>query len=1722
MATRTAVHPGMFCWLIAASLLSSKPVIAESVDSASGNAPSLQSLDLSSTERNRNAELPAGGSVSIQVGQDTRVVTTADLLTSAELVAVQQVMNGNVQTLQLSGAGNAVGGSFHLTESSLHNLVVPSNVTLLRDFGTAGTLSLAGALNNSGNFFAFSSSQLTNTANIAASQIFNQQGAILSSALPPSLAGLQGVSNLNLSLSAAQSIFNAGTISSAGSLTLTAGDTIINAGGGATSAALTIMQAVGNVNLQAAHIVNAGTVASTMANINIAGPALSNLLVNNIGGRFEASSGAFNVRDVLFSSKFDVSVIGGDILSQTVNLFSGAGTIDVNVGNLPGLVNLSASQAHIQADTANLQFGTVTLNGDPTFISTGNLVLPAATSGQPFIAVAGGNITVLPGFVLDTSSATADGGRIFLVAGANATSAAGSVTITGRSGMGGDIDLTGITAINSSSSAATGSGGEISMLAFSSSPGSSQGGHVLVPNAVTITTGTAGAIGAGKLLVAAEGSATQVAPNSISIGAYDGVSSTVGSGGVELLTISPDVSADNPLVINEATGVITAGTAGSGPMRSGAVISGDLMAPGAIVRILGGGGIATGTVSAETLHLSSGSGNIGTSLVPILTDAVTLSANTQGEVFLRDSAAVVNLAQSSGTNFSLQAPSGRIDIKGDLTATVQLSLSAMSGINAVETVGATILVGASPTGIAVSPLANQVFVANTASDTVSVIDIATNTVVNVIAVGAGPRGVAVSPDGSLVYVANSASDSVSVISTASGTVIKTIQVSGTPTGVTFNSAGNMAFVSSTASNTVTFIDTAQGEVVGSPVNVQSGPEAIAFNRSNSLLYVANRTANSISVVDPSTRIVTNFPLAFSPVGFGPCPCGTKIFVSDGVSTVHAFSTEVNSVVVSIPLPVGSQPSGIGINPTGSLAYVANAGNGTVSTITTLTNTISSTTLVGGAPSAFGAFASFVDNKAVAYVANSATNSVSLIRNATLSAPSYSLSSDTGQINVTTVSGAVQATNNNGSVVITSANSIVSNGGTGTAYQLATPLSIEVLAPITAQVMDLHAINGVFTNRSTITATGALFFVASSNIVNYGTMQTVNAAASGVVGLQAPSGMLNISLGPVGLLRASAPGNTGTIALNPAGGSVLNVNGAAGSEISADVIGLEGNRERYTVDINSYQISGEINIRRSPTRTVITNSIGDLSIGTAILNQATGAGSSLYVSSAGNLSVKSLSANFTGVNSNNTYLYLVAQGNIAFTEGVSLLGPATGNGGTLNVLAPFGSVSLANSATSAFNASGGSGGTLLMSAQSYQIDAVNPGGSSLEAVGTVGRGGYVQATSLGMQPLVIGASGGPNFILGSITANGVSGGSIRANAVGLNVAVGGLLSANGTGGAGGSIGLSGSAVPFAVVNNGTLTATNGADNSGAAGLTSAPFSSVSVSGMGTIHGGSFVSFGNLDPVTLFPVAGVVLPPGNSFQFGGVTVQQGAPVGNLIAVGLVEPVKTVSARESLSSASPAAMAVNVVPLPQLPANGLIETDKVRIAFATPGQSSVESVPEGGALLQMTVISSANSTSNAIDVSTGRVLVTAAQDLSVHTPFASVFLKQGDVVLINVQEDAIAVYDLHDKSGIKVRADRNFFNLAPGGAFYLSRGKATALSRINAEGFPLRDINQSSVDNDSFSVITAEFSFPSAMAKIGFLRSARNNGTVDDRRTLQNVYKAAAALSILKRNQAPFRGP
>jgi len=76
-----------------------------------------------------------------------------------------------------------------------------------------------------------------------------------------------------------------------------------------------------------------------------------------------------------------------------------------------------------------------------------------------------------------------------------------------------------------------------------------------------------------------------------------------------------------------------------------------------------------------------------------------------------------------------------------------------------------------PLAVAITSDGTRAYVPDAGSNTVSVIDIATNTLVANIPVNGG-TGVAITPDGTRAHVTNQSSNTVSVIDTATNSVLR--------------------------------------------------------------------------------------------------------------------------------------------------------------------------------------------------------------------------------------------------------------------------------------------------------------------------------------------------------------------------------------------------------------------------------------------------------------------------------------------------------------------------------------------------------------------------------------------------------------------------------------------------------------------------------------------------------------------------------------------------------------------------------------------------------------------------------------------------------------------------------------------------------------------------------------------------------------------------------------
>ncbi len=305
-------------------------------------------------------------------------------------------------------------------------------------------------------------------------------------------------------------------------------------------------------------------------------------------------------------------------------------------------------------------------------------------------------------------------------------------------------------------------------------------------------------------------------------------------------------------------------------------------------------------------------------------------------------------------------------------------LSTVTIYNANTNAATNVAVGSSPTAVAINTATNQVYVANKGSNTISIIDGASDSVTATISTSPAvlPIAVVVNPTLNHVYVATTLSNSavnpsVSVIDPVQKKVLKTVTVGNNPSGLAFNAVTNTVYVANQGDGTVTVIQ--DGATIGSNVLVPVGnsPTAVAVNAATNQIYVTNQGSNSLTVIDGATNAVS----AAVPVGTGPGavalnPVTNKIYVANAGNDVTVVDGATNSTNVDV---TGTLPIAVAVNPVTHKAYVANRGNSTLTVIDEVTNA-ASTVPVGVLPSAIAV--NSVTNKI--YVANYGSYSVTAI------------------------------------------------------------------------------------------------------------------------------------------------------------------------------------------------------------------------------------------------------------------------------------------------------------------------------------------------------------------------------------------------------------------------------------------------------------------------------------------------------------------------------------------------------------------------------------------------------------------------------------------------------------------------------------------------------------------------------------------------------------------------
>ncbi len=160
--------------------------------------------------------------------------------------------------------------------------------------------------------------------------------------------------------------------------------------------------------------------------------------------------------------------------------------------------------------------------------------------------------------------------------------------------------------------------------------------------------------------------------------------------------------------------------------------------------------------------------------------------------------------------------------------------------------------GTEPSALAISRNGRLVFVANSGSDEVTVIDRVT-VVPTQVPIGRRPMGLALAPGGGELWVANAGDHTISVITTQRLREAARFPSGGTgPVQLSFHPTRSEVWVSHSGSRNVTVVDVVSGALLAE-IDLPAEPHAITFSNNGRHAYVSSPASGRVFAIDVEAR-----------------------------------------------------------------------------------------------------------------------------------------------------------------------------------------------------------------------------------------------------------------------------------------------------------------------------------------------------------------------------------------------------------------------------------------------------------------------------------------------------------------------------------------------------------------------------------------------------------------------------------------------------------------------------------------------------------------------------------------------------------------------------------------------------------------------------------------------------------------------------------------------------
>jgi DNA-binding beta-propeller fold protein YncE len=255
-------------------------------------------------------------------------------------------------------------------------------------------------------------------------------------------------------------------------------------------------------------------------------------------------------------------------------------------------------------------------------------------------------------------------------------------------------------------------------------------------------------------------------------------------------------------------------------------------------------------------------------------------------------------------------------------------------------------VGTCPEGVAALPSLGRAVVTNNADNTVSILDIVNQLVVNTVSPCsscAGPMGVAIDGDTQTAVVANFSSNNIASFSAQSGTAGSSVTVDAQPLTIAVDPTRNFAAVGTASqTSTLNFVNLSINSLAGRLSGLQL-PSGIAFDPVSENFLVAESLRNTVDIVDPATQVSTPMRVGINPTSldynFQTSTLVTMNTASNTISVTDFLAQRVRAVLglaggqnSQATLPGGAPPlpqASLAIDPRTNVAVIVDQNNNRV-------------------------------------------------------------------------------------------------------------------------------------------------------------------------------------------------------------------------------------------------------------------------------------------------------------------------------------------------------------------------------------------------------------------------------------------------------------------------------------------------------------------------------------------------------------------------------------------------------------------------------------------------------------------------------------------------------------------------------------------------------------------------------------------------------------------------